>query len=503
MRSFITSSEVKSIQNHLYSRRIVHKSLILLRNAAVTSGLVLFLVTNDASAAHRSKVRQIHAATSCSMGPLRVDLVNPRYFVDDCGDAVYLTGSHTHLSFKDGGDRPPEITPFNYKKYLDLLETHGHNFMRMWSGWELTMFEPQPWKRTGPGTAQDGKPKFDLTQLDESYFERLRARVMAAGDRNIYVSVMLFEGWLLRFVENSAAQHPFDGSNNINEINADVNRDETIIEAHTLANPAITAIQETYVKKVIDTLNDLDNVLYEIANESAYPESVKWQYHMIEFVKKYQATKPKQHPVGITSAGFSSAYDDLPELLNSGADWISPGRPLSLAYDYLENPPAADGSKVIISDSDHLASESITPAWIWKSMTRGVNPVFMDAYPPLDSLADGDVTEIRKNLGYARTYADKTDMLAMSPRADLASTQYALANPGSDYLVFQPSSGPVTVSLQSGQYNYEWFNPATGEVVDTGSFTAQAGDRTFSPPFAGSAVLLIQSKSPTNGRSSR
>jgi hypothetical protein len=28
------------------------------------------------------------------------------------------------------------------------------------------------------------------------------------------------------------------------------------------------AIQEAYVKKVIDTVNDLDNVLYEISNES-------------------------------------------------------------------------------------------------------------------------------------------------------------------------------------------------------------------------------------------
>jgi hypothetical protein len=470
---------------------------------AVATVLIIIFLSTFASAAHRSNVQKNLLAANCSTAPLRVDSVNPRYFVDGCGDAVYLTGSHTHLSFKDGGERPPEISPFDYQRYLDLLQTNGHNFIRMWSGWELTMFDPQPWKRSGPGTAQDGKAKFDLTQLDESYFERLRARVMAAGDRNIYVSVMLFEGWLLRFVANSAAQHPFDGANNINGINADVNRDGTIIEAHSLANPAITAIQETYVKKVIETLNDLDNVLYEIANESAFPESVKWQYHMIEFIKKYQATKPKQHPVGITSAGFSSAYDDLPELLNSGADWISPGRPLSLAYDYLENPPAADGAKVIISDSDHLASELITPAWIWKSMTRGVNAIFMDAYPPLDSLAAGDVTVIRKNLGYARTYAEKTKLLAMSPRADLASTKYAIANPGSEYLVFQPGSGPVTVTLQSGQYNYEWFNPATGLVADAGSFSTSSADKTFSPPFTGNAVLLIQLNKPTNARSLR
>ena len=30
----------------------------------------------------------------------------------------------------------------------------------------------------------------------------------------------------------------------------------------------MTALQEAYVRKVIDTVNDLDNVLYEITNEA-------------------------------------------------------------------------------------------------------------------------------------------------------------------------------------------------------------------------------------------
>ena len=42
---------------------------------------------------------------------------------------------------------------------------------------------PQPWPRTGPGTATDGKPKFDLVQFDDAYFDRLRERVIAAGER--------------------------------------------------------------------------------------------------------------------------------------------------------------------------------------------------------------------------------------------------------------------------------------------------------------------------------
>ena len=118
---------------------------------------------------------------------------------------------------------------------------------------------------------------------------------------------------------------------------------------------------------------------------------------------------------------------------------------------------------------------------------------FHGCISPLDSLGSGDVTAMRKNMGYARMYADKMDLLSTMPRPDLASTRYALANPGVEYLVYQPGSGPFTINLQSGRYDYEWFNPRTGLLADARSFSASAGNRTFFPPFGGSAVLLISS----------
>jgi hypothetical protein len=55
--------------------------------------------------------------------------------------------------------------------------------------------QPERVRRTGPGKALDGKPKFDLEKWDDAYFERLRTRVRKAGERGIYVSVMLFQCW--------------------------------------------------------------------------------------------------------------------------------------------------------------------------------------------------------------------------------------------------------------------------------------------------------------------
>src|SRR5439155_16875263 len=181
--------------------------------------------------------------------------------------------------------------------------THGVNSTRLYA-WETTNpDDPNPnfrdWTaphthlRTGPGMAVDGLPKFDLDVLDESYFVRMRERVRAMQDAGVYVQVMLFEGWSVQR-SPGAESHPFAGDNNINGIDpGDVRRIDTLDDS------AITDIQEAYVRKVVDTVNDLDNVLYEIANE-AVPDSVSWQYHMIEFVKSYERAKHKQHPVGMT-----------------------------------------------------------------------------------------------------------------------------------------------------------------------------------------------------------
>ena len=146
------------------------------------------------------------AEPSPATGPLTVHPTNPRYFADPTGRAVYLTGSHTWSNLQDG-----DSSVFNYSSYLGLLQTNHHNFIRLWisespqadggltpapgfvggSPW-YQKASPLPYARTGPGSAADGLAKFSLNQFNQAYFDRLRTRVMAARDRGIYVSLMLF-----------------------------------------------------------------------------------------------------------------------------------------------------------------------------------------------------------------------------------------------------------------------------------------------------------------------
>lgn len=95
-------------------------------------------------------------------------------------------------------------------------------------------------------------------------------------------------------------------------------------------------------------------------------------------------------------------------------------------------------------------------------------------------------------MGHARRYAERMDLAKVTPRPDLASTGYCLANPGSEYLVYLSEGGKTVVDLSaaSGKLTVEWMHPITGQVTPADSIEAGA-KREFASPFAGDAVLYI------------
>ncbi len=444
-------------------------------------------------------------------GPLRHNPVNPRYFTDGSGRAIYLTGSHTWANLVEiqrEGD--PD---FDYQGYLDFLEAHNHNFFRLWTWdhpqmgpWteERITFDPMPYARTGPGLALDGKPKFDLSRYHPAYFERLRTRVEQAGERGIYVSVMLFEGWCVRFsvpASDAWLSHPYHAHNNINGVDGDPNQDGRGEVYSTDAPPSVLEFQAAYVRQVIDTVNDLDNVLYEVINEIPPGESNRrWHHRMIEFIHEYERSKPKQHPVGMTAVGHD---EDNRRLFASSADWISPGYGPDMEYRY--DPPDTGGTKVVIADTDHLWGHGGTYPWVWKCFARGLNPIFMDPWVPVPgALRAGyasaalnqrdypDWALLRLNLGYTRRFAQRLDLNRAVPHPELASSRFCLAAPGEAYLVYVPDDAQVAVDLSAaaGDLAVEWFSPRSGATTH-GEPIAGGALRRLTSPFGFDVVLFI------------
>ncbi|GIW92863.1 MAG: hypothetical protein KatS3mg110_0904 [Pirellulaceae bacterium] len=440
--------------------------------------LMLCLVIVSGLVVDRSAGQQ-RSEPSATAGPLRIHPQNPRYFADSTGKAVYLIGSHTWNNLVDmGRSHPPEA--FDFEAYLDFLQKHHHNFIRLWT-WGSTRWDtrangrwgkpdfihwagPLPWARTGPGLARDGLPRFDLTRFDEAYFHRLRSRVEAAQKRGIYVSVMLFEGWALyhayRRPEANVGwgweSHPFHPANNIQGINADSNGDGNGVEFYSLTDPKITALQESYIRKVVDTVHDLDNVLFEVINEGGEPN---WNAWVVRTVQEYERTLGKQHPVGLTGHGGQ----DLPGMMRTSCQWVSPGR----RDGYGDDPPAWNGDRPSLLDTDHVYGIGGSVGWVWKAFTRGHNPLFMDPY-------DGSVLgsneprweAIRQALGTTRRLAERLDMARMQPLDRLSSTGYCLADPERAFVVFVPDGNEVVLDLKdsAGSWRVEWWEPTQGQL---------------------------------------
>ena len=473
--------------------------------------------------------------------PLRVSSANPRYFAIGSGAderPVYLTGSHVNNNLHDGlgfgRECPDEPERFDYDAYLDFLLERGHNFIRLWR-WEQFRghlepadvhfcMTPQPWPRTGPGPAKDGKPRFDLSRFDDAYFDRLRHRVQAAGRRGVYVSVMLFDGFSLHLtaVPDNIEGHPFWVGNNVNDIGI-----TSILDYQVLPlDERVRSLQESYIGKVIDTVQDLPNVLYEVANESSgqaaqavvmpdgttidtpIGDSTEWQYWVIETIKNYERTRGyTSHPVGMTFLypvpDQSRANDPL---WRGPADWISPGLddgPEPGANRWSSEPPVNDGRKVVLSDTDHYAPFGADALWAWKTFLRGHYPVLYDlgivAGPaPEDPTAGqpsfASLEPARRAMGCTRRLAEQVRLLRLEPRPDLCSTGFALADPGQEYVTLQPdATEPLSITLDPGRYAVRWYGLVAADLVASEELSVdESGPCSLEAPDAPAVVHLVR-----------
>ena len=141
-------------------------------------------------------------------------------------------------------------------------------------------------------------------------------------------------------------------------------------------------------------------------------------------------------------------------LFAAGAEWISPGYDDEIFADggasdgarvspvsrWFADPPATDGRKVIITDTDHYAPGHGDALWAWKSFLRGHHPILMDfgLIGGVDSVhpirrRGATVRVLRtgalRDGRHAAAIAERMNLIAMEPRGDLSSTGLRAGQP--------------------------------------------------------------------------
>jgi len=148
---------------------------------------------------------------------------------------------------------------------------------------------------------------------------------------------------------------------------------------------------------------------------------------------------------------------------------------------------------VVLSDTDHLWGIGGDATWVWMTVARGLNPLFMDTYDGrvLGSIRPQDEAA-RRAMGHALEYSHRMNLARATPRNALSSTAYCLAEPGATYLVFAPEGGDIELDLTEGPGSYcvEWLTPSSNEATKTGRISGGA-KQLLRAPFEGPATLFV------------
>ena len=313
-----------------------------------------------------------------------------------------------------------------YKNLIDLLAANNLNYFRN----VFTMGQPYadamaPYLRSGPGTAADGRDKFDLNQFNEAYFDYWRTVIVYAQSKGVVVQLTIFDnwhnkGWVVE--DNGDSQHEwgmkydfYNGANNVNEINT-ANQGDWTNPAH-----AVYPVQQALIRKVVDELGNLPNVVYEISNENY--ASASWELQLADYLSSYEAFKGLDAHLVMPR--------DLPNHDSAGGKSNNPASTHSemVSRYSLNQPLLAD------NDGGGNASADGRRMKVWAALTAGGHiDYFHYAMYQTSVLNSSDVANGMGFLGLVATFLDanQIELSGMVPSDGLVSSGWSYASSGTD-----------------------------------------------------------------------
>ena len=245
---------------------------------------------------------------------------NPRCFLYKGKPIVLITATEHYGAVLNG--------QFDYVPYLDELARNRLNLSRTFTfyreledsipplGHANTLAprrgqEVMPWGRTGPGNANDGGLKFDLDQWNPAYFTRMKAFLKAAAERDIIVEIVLFCNPYRSSIWSWFPLHP---DNNVNGSGGKIAEVGQFMELH---DTGIFERQKGFVRKIVQELNEFDNIYFEICNETSARNNDAeiarrqdaWHVALAKIVRETEQNLSRKHLIAINAHQRIPAYE--------------------------------------------------------------------------------------------------------------------------------------------------------------------------------------------------
>lgn len=467
-------------------------------------------------------------ATAPSQG-LRLHPANPHYFLFRGKPAVLITSGEHYGAVLN--------LDFDYRRYLRTLAADRLNLTRTFTGAyrespasfnisENTLApKPErfiaPWPRTGSTGATDGLGKFDLQRWDDAYFARLKDFVREAGSHDIVVELALFCPF---YEEEMWNLSPMNARNNVNYV-GDIPRGEV----YTLKDSAVQHVQDSLVRKIVEELRGMDNVMFEIANEPYISGLItsQWERHMAGVIEAAEARHAARERHLITqniANGSRKVPDPDPRVSVFNFHYCRPPDSVALNWDLKRpigcNETGFDGqadATYRVQGWEFILSGGALYNNLDYSFTAGrENGTY--SYPPRQP--GGGSPALRRQLRVLRDFMDSIEFARMVPAREVlkggvpgGATGWVLAEPGRTYAVYlhhgsirkgqspryavdaAPHEARLELDLAAGSYRAEWIDTKTGKAAKAERLSHKAGTCVLtSPRYTEDVALRIQAR---------
>jgi hypothetical protein len=442
--------------------------------------------------------------------PLSLHTQNPHY-LQYKGKSVVLVTSAEHYGAVLNRD-------FDFEKYLQTLHAEGMNYTRIFTGSyveipgsfgiENNTLAPAtgsflaPWKRVEVHGIYKGETKFDLSEWNPEFFERLTSFVTLARELDILVEVTFF---CSTYQDNYWERNPFNPGNNVNQLPEKLDRRKS----NTLDNGTLTGFQKRLVEKLVTELNGFDNVFYEIQNEPwaddpqkamrtlrtldpqeqggwfkwaemASDASMEWQKEMAKVVVETEARLPKKHLIAQNYTNFKHSLawvDPNISILNFHYVW-----PEAVWLNYGWDRPVSFDESGFAGSSD---TTYLRQAWQFMLAGGAIfnnldYSFFVDKEDGTGTnhAPGGGSTTLRKQLKILRGFLESVDFVKMRPDFTVVTHApgmewQAISEPGEQYaIVFTGAAGgAIKLNVPRGRFHFEMISPFTGQKLKSGFFT--------------------------------
>jgi hypothetical protein len=478
----------------------------MIRSALGTLAAVVLLICFAGNQCHAEQGKP-------ASGALAILPSNPAYFQAADGTPVILVGDYEGSpTAATGVTTDPN---YDFPLFFDTLKANGFNVARLWifygleAEWDNETFPNayhryniMPYLRTGPGVAKDGRLKYDLTQFNPLYFERLAAACAAARERGINLQLILIDAWIFR-VPLIWKYHVFNAANNINGVDGDPDGTGTSNDPDTgscsLRNTKVLEAEKSLLAHIIDTVNGFDNVYYEVANENYY--NLEWELTMARFVHEYEAKKPKQHlvmPLDLPDHDYGGnqlfGKNGHPDRAKTWKTWDLPQLHAGLmAARSLKQPLLFD------PDGPETRDDPVVRRAFWTAFVSGANLDYLDySMQPEDGGDERGLrrAELRRQLSILAGFTRQVSPWEMHPQDGLVRSNeaYSLTAP-EKAVVYIPRGGEVQFDMAAmpGDFQVRWFNPRNG--ISTESSSVAGGKvNSFTTPDGRDWVLWLERK---------